>query len=176
MRSTASAPQAAACCWPRCALGQGFPWLQLRNDCLALNAMQAASVNRLSPLQAALPCLLSVPEGAQSELTLRGGTDAAFAPPVWYTQHVTLPLLRAWWGLDAHIQVTQAPWDVGQPGVRLCRRAGWHGRSKACAACAAARSMLQRPLCCLLRWPARGDEHLLAGPACGRLRPGCACS
>ena len=59
-------------------------------------------------VQAALPCLLAVPDKARSELTLRGGTDAAFAPPVWFTQHVTLPLLRAWWsgwGLDADLQV-----------------------------------------------------------------------
>lgn len=56
-------------------------------------------------IQAALPCLLAVPPGARSELTLRGGTDAAMAPPVWYTQHVLLPLLRTWWGLDADLQV-----------------------------------------------------------------------
>ena len=60
----------------------------------------------LACVQAALPCLLAVPGGERSELTLRGGTDAAFAPPVWFTQHVTLPLLRSWFGfLEADVQV-----------------------------------------------------------------------
>ena len=56
-------------------------------------------------LQAALPCLLMAPDGGKSEIVLKGGTDAAMAPPVWYYQHVCLPLLRKWWGLEAELQV-----------------------------------------------------------------------
>ena len=44
----------------------------------------------------------------ESELILKGGTDAAMAPPVWYYQHVCLPLLRIWWGLEADLQVLTA--------------------------------------------------------------------
>ncbi|CAL8469495.1 g9036 [Coccomyxa elongata] len=47
--------------------------------------------------QAALPCLLFFsPNGGRDTTTLdlRGGTDAAFAPPVGYMQHILLPMLR----------------------------------------------------------------------------------
>ena len=56
-------------------------------------------------MQAALPCLLMAGDKGRSELTLRGGTDAAMAASVWYFQHVCLPLLRTWWGLEADVQV-----------------------------------------------------------------------
>ena len=56
-------------------------------------------------IQAALPCLLMAGDQGRSELTLRGGTDAAMAPPVYWYKHVCLPLLRAWWGLEADVQV-----------------------------------------------------------------------
>jgi len=60
--------------------------------------------------QVAIPCALySQPGptgGAALHLHLRGGTDAAFAPPVGYLQHVLLPLLRHLQGdrisLDLH--------------------------------------------------------------------------
>ena len=75
------------------------------------------------PWQAALPCLLlagqsggfassdagdgsqSLIEGVSSVLRLRGGTDAAMAPPVGYAQHVLLPLLRRQLGIDVSLQV-----------------------------------------------------------------------
>ena len=59
-------------------------------------------------VQAALPCLLMARDQGESELILKGGTDAAMAPPVWYYQHVCLPLLRTWWGLEADLQVLTA--------------------------------------------------------------------
>ena len=59
--------------------------------------------------QAALPCLLFAAPGADgstaSQLELRGGTDAAMAPPVGYLQHVLLPTLRTRLGIQAEIQL-----------------------------------------------------------------------
>ncbi|KAF6251744.1 RNA 3'-terminal phosphate cyclase [Scenedesmus sp. NREL 46B-D3] len=50
-------------------------------------------------VQQALPCLLLARQQAASRstvstLTLRGGTDASFAPPIGYLQHVLLPTLQ----------------------------------------------------------------------------------
>ncbi len=46
------------------------------------------------------------PAGATvSHLELRGGTDAAMAPPVGYMQHVLLPLLRAKLGIQLDMQL-----------------------------------------------------------------------
>ena len=38
-------------------------------------------------------------------MTLRGGTDAAMAPPVGYAQHVLLPLLRRKLGVEVSLDV-----------------------------------------------------------------------
>ena len=64
-------------------------------------------------MQAALPALLfarqvdgeasSVRE--PSLLTLHGGTDAEFAPPVGYMQKILLPTLRRLWAIDVEDQV-----------------------------------------------------------------------
>jgi len=63
--------------------------------------------------QIALPCALySVAEGNEGTellLHLRGGTDASFAPPVGYLQHVLLPLLQ-------HLQRTTALLTLHQRG------------------------------------------------------------
>lgn len=66
-------------------------------------------------LQAALPCLFmaqpsqqavpAMPEGNVSVLELRGGTDAAMAPPVGYVQHVLLPMLSRLQGVEASINL-----------------------------------------------------------------------
>eukprot|EP00887_Chlorella_sp_A99_P006731 scaffold3.g6731.t1 len=58
--------------------------------------------------QAALPCLLFCAPGAGvSRLELRGGTDAAMAPPVGYMQHVLLPTLRARLGIQAEMSLVR---------------------------------------------------------------------
>lgn len=60
----------------------------------------AGPESEASALQAA------VQRGAASCLDLRGGTDAAMAPPAGYTQHVLLPVLRSRLGVraDMHLQ------------------------------------------------------------------------
>ena len=57
-------------------------------------------------LQAALPCALFAAGGA-TELTLRGGTDAALAPPVGYLQQVLLPTLQRRLGLGVCSQLVR---------------------------------------------------------------------
>ena len=42
-----------------------------------------------------------------SELELRGGTDAAMAPPVGYLQHVLVPVLKSRLGLDVGVQLVR---------------------------------------------------------------------
>lgn len=62
----------------------------------------------LNTMQAALPCLLfAAPHPAKevSTLDLRGGTDAAMAPPVDYMLHVLLPTLRRLFGIDIQGEV-----------------------------------------------------------------------
>ena len=59
-------------------------------------------------LQAALPCLLLAAQRGQpgqAELDLRGGTDAAMAPPAAYLAEVLLPTLRRRLGVEASLQV-----------------------------------------------------------------------
>ena len=65
-------------------------------------------------MQSAVPCLLmSAPrttadgEAGQSVLTLKGGTDAAMAPPVSYTQHVLVPMLKRLLGVDIDVELKQ---------------------------------------------------------------------
>lgn len=57
--------------------------------------------------QAALPCLLLARPGpggcSESHLELRGGTDAAMAPPADYLSHVLLPVLRSQLGVHAEM-------------------------------------------------------------------------
>ncbi|GAB4823380.1 hypothetical protein N2152v2_010426 [Parachlorella kessleri] len=59
--------------------------------------------------QAAMPCLLMAAPGpgeaTQSQLELRGGTDAAMAPPVGYMQYVLLPTLQRRLGLQLDLQL-----------------------------------------------------------------------
>ena len=66
-------------------------------------------------MQAALPCLIMakesrspselMPDGHTSVLELRGGTDAAMAPPVAYIQQVLLPTLERLQGIKASIDL-----------------------------------------------------------------------
>lgn len=65
--------------------------------------------------QAALPCLIMaqansspaerMPDGQTSVVELRGGTDAAMAPPVSYIQQVLLPMLQRLQGVKASIDL-----------------------------------------------------------------------
>ncbi|DBA82643.1 TPA: hypothetical protein ACH3X1_006890 [Trebouxia sp. C0004] len=65
--------------------------------------------------QAALPCLImakansspaeKMPDGQTSVVELRGGTDAAMAPPVSYIQQVLLPMLQRLQGVKASIDL-----------------------------------------------------------------------
>jgi len=56
-------------------------------------------------LQISLPCLLCLPPDSHSTLTLRGGTNAAQAPQVDYTQRVFLPFLKQHFGLDVRVDI-----------------------------------------------------------------------
>lgn len=66
-------------------------------------------------MQAALPCLImaaanpspsvDMPDSRTSVLKLRGGTDAAMAPPVSYIQQVLLPMLQRLQGVKASIDL-----------------------------------------------------------------------
>ena len=65
-------------------------------------------------MQAALPCLImaqansspeQMPDGQTSVVELRGGTDAAMAPPVSYIQQVLLPMLQRLQGVKASIDL-----------------------------------------------------------------------
>lgn len=63
-------------------------------------------------MQSAVPCLLmSAPrnsadrEAGESVLSLKGGTDAAMAPPVSYTQQVLVPMLKRLLGVDIHVEL-----------------------------------------------------------------------
>lgn len=49
-------------------------------------------------------------------LRLRGGTDAAFAPPVGYMQKILLPTLRRLWGVEIADQVNFKLWSLGRKG------------------------------------------------------------
>lgn len=62
----------------------------------------------------------AVQGGTASELDLRGGTDAAMAPPVGYLQHVLLPTLRRRLGVHASMQlVRRGFFPRGQGQVQL---------------------------------------------------------
>ncbi|CAL1703953.1 unnamed protein product [Somion occarium] len=56
-------------------------------------------------LQIALPCLVFSSTPTISDLTLRGGTNAANAPQIDYTEHVFLPFLRRYFHLDPHLTI-----------------------------------------------------------------------
>jgi len=66
-------------------------------------------------MQAALPCLImaqansspaeQMPDGQTSVVELRGGTDAAMAPPVSYIEQVLLPMLQRLQGVKASIDL-----------------------------------------------------------------------
>ena len=57
--------------------------------------------------QVALPCLLFAPPGHTSVVHLKGGTDAAMAPPVGYSQAVLLPTLRRLLHVTADLQLAR---------------------------------------------------------------------
>ncbi|KAF8065648.1 hypothetical protein HT031_003249 [Scenedesmus sp. PABB004] len=102
-------------------------------------------------VQQALPVLLfASPPSTVSTLTLRGGTDAAFAPPIGYVEHVLLPSLRRLLGAAAAGVAFRVPargaalpaFDLTRRG-RLVRVDGWAfaaGRVGADAARAMARA------------------------------------
>lgn len=82
--------------------------------------------------QAAFPCLLMGQPSQQaappmtaanvSVLELRGGTDAAMAPPVGYVQHVLLPMLHRLQGVEASIDLQRRGFFPKVPkGSRLAR-------------------------------------------------------
>lgn len=71
-------------------------------DCTA-DARTAGSVVLM--VQSALPALLFAQ--SPSRLTLRGGTDAAMAPPVDYLRLVLLPLLRSALGVRAEVELVR---------------------------------------------------------------------
>ncbi|KZO98161.1 RNA 3'-terminal phosphate cyclase [Calocera viscosa TUFC12733] len=56
-------------------------------------------------LQISLPCLLCLPPNSHSTLTLKGGTNAAQAPQVDYTQRVLLPFLNHHFGLEVQLDI-----------------------------------------------------------------------
>lgn len=70
-------------------------------------------------VQAALPCLLFATSGSPAEppsnagssctshLHVKGGTDADFAPPAGYLQHVLAPLLRRLLKLDIQVDLVR---------------------------------------------------------------------
>lgn len=60
----------------------------------------------------------AMPDAKTSVLELRGGTDAAMAPPVGYIQHVMLPMLQ-------HLQQTSIHLDL--------QRRGFFPRVNSCA-------------------------------------------
>lgn len=77
-------------------------------------AAVAAAVDDAATLQA------ESQHGTASELDLRGGTDAAMAPPVGYMQHVLLPTLRRRLGVRASVQlVRRGFFPRGQGQVQL---------------------------------------------------------
>eukprot|EP00891_Asterochloris_glomerata_P008130 jgi/Astpho2/8130/Aster-x1483 len=74
--------------------------------------------------QSAVPCLLmSAPrnsadrEAGESVLSLKGGTDAAMAPPVSYTQQVLVPMLKRLLGVDIHVELKRRGF-FPKPAVR----------------------------------------------------------
>ncbi|KZV94073.1 RNA 3'-terminal phosphate cyclase [Exidia glandulosa HHB12029] len=71
-------------------------------------------------LQVSLPCLLF--SSAASTLTLRGGTNAANAPQIDYTQHIFLPFLKRHFGLDVDLNIARRgyfPKGGGELHVRV---------------------------------------------------------
>lgn len=83
--------------------------------------------------QAALPCLLiaqpsqhpepATPAANTSVLDLRGGTDAAMAPPVGYVQHVLLPMLHRLQSVDARIHLHRRGFFPKVCGQKMIKRA-----------------------------------------------------
>ena len=83
--------------------------------------------------QAAFPCLLmaqpsqhpepATPAANTSVLDLRGGTDAAMAPPVGYVQHVLLPMLHRLQRVDASIHLHRRGFFPKVCGQKIIKRA-----------------------------------------------------
>ncbi|GJJ12469.1 hypothetical protein Clacol_006711 [Clathrus columnatus] len=75
-------------------------------------------------LQITLPCLLFASphesEQTTSYLTLKGGTNAAAAPQIDYTEHVFLPFLHSQFGIDIHLEVQRRGyWPKGGGDVSV---------------------------------------------------------
>ncbi|KAL4459062.1 hypothetical protein ABPG75_013927 [Micractinium tetrahymenae] len=68
-------------------------------------ASAGAAATTAGPADEAAALQAAVQRGAASCLDLRGGTDAAMAPPAGYTQHVLLPVLRSRLGVRADMQL-----------------------------------------------------------------------
>lgn len=103
----------AQACWHHCLLAASTPcscWYLLSNQPPAHVQQIILCPTCSASAQAALPCLLfASPTGGRdiSTLDLRGGTDAAFAPPVGYMQHILLPTLRRLLDIDVTDKVSR---------------------------------------------------------------------
>ncbi|GMH39420.1 hypothetical protein BSKO_07318 [Bryopsis sp. KO-2023] len=74
--------------------------------------------------QATIPCLLYAspgPQGLLSELELKGGTDAAMAPPVGYLQHVFAPTLKSRLHIDLDVGLLRRGFYPKGGGVMMLR-------------------------------------------------------
>ncbi|KAG1758525.1 RNA 3'-terminal phosphate cyclase [Suillus occidentalis] len=72
-------------------------------------------------LQVSLPCLLfSSSPTSPSQLTLRGGTNAAQAPQIDYTQHVFLPFMKRHFGLDIALNIIRRGYFPKGGGAVFC--------------------------------------------------------
>ena len=81
-------------------------------------AAGSAAVGAEAAEEAAL--LAAVQAGTTSDLDLRGGTDAAMAPPAGYMQHVLLPVLRRRLGVRAAMRLLRRGFfPRGQGQVQL---------------------------------------------------------
>jgi RNA 3'-terminal phosphate cyclase (ATP) len=78
-------------------------------------------------IQAALPCLVSLPH--EISLEMRGGTHVLCSPPIDHTVHVLLPLLQRF-GVDARITVHRCgyyPLGGGRVSLTLASKNGLRG-------------------------------------------------
>eukprot|EP01104_Vermistella_antarctica_P008129 TRINITY_DN2032_c0_g3_i1.p1 TRINITY_DN2032_c0_g3~~TRINITY_DN2032_c0_g3_i1.p1 ORF type:complete len:373 (-),score=53.13 TRINITY_DN2032_c0_g3_i1:129-1247(-) len=86
-------------------------------------------------LQSSLPCLIFAQY--PSSLTIRGGTDVAWSPPVAYVAHTLLPLLKNHFNIEATLRVDKrgffpkgggtvsidvTPSETALPPMNLCER------------------------------------------------------
>mmetsp|Transcript_12032 Transcript_12032/g.41761 ORF Transcript_12032/g.41761 Transcript_12032/m.41761 type:complete len:217 (-) Transcript_12032:2134-2784(-) len=67
------------------------------------DAVTAGSCTLL--LQSVLPCCVVRDDERAIHVVLRGGTNVAFSPPIDYTIHVALPLMRRLTGMEASVSL-----------------------------------------------------------------------